>query len=110
MIENKPENVLSAFEIVLEEIEAEIEFVNGIGAKGFETRDYENAHEPLERAARLATFRDQVAILRKEWEELAALADSQEDEETKRPVGILAGFAKAYVWRTVNTTDLSCKY
>ena len=40
MIENDPGNVSSAFEMLLEEIEAEIEFVNGVGAKAFEERDY----------------------------------------------------------------------
>jgi hypothetical protein len=32
-MENNPQDVLSAFEILLEEIEAEIEFVNGLGSK-----------------------------------------------------------------------------
>jgi hypothetical protein len=41
MIKNNPTNVDAAFEILLEEIEAEIGFVNGVGAKGFEARDYE---------------------------------------------------------------------
>jgi hypothetical protein len=41
MIENKPQNVIAAFEMLLEEIEAEVEFVNSIGSKAFETRNYE---------------------------------------------------------------------
>lgn len=83
MIENNPSNVSSAFEMLLEEVEAEIDFVNGVGSKAFEKRDYDRAREALERAATLTTFRDKVAALRKEWEELAAVAESQEDEETK---------------------------
>lgn len=45
MIENDPTNVVAAFEILLEEIETEIEFVNRVGAKAFEARDYERARE-----------------------------------------------------------------
>ena len=43
MIENNPANVSSAFEILLEEVEAEIDFVNTIGAGAFSGRDYEKA-------------------------------------------------------------------
>jgi len=45
MIENNPSNVSSAFEMLLEEVEAEIDFVNGVGAKAFEGRDQDKAKE-----------------------------------------------------------------
>ena len=83
MIENNPSNVFSAFEMLLEEVEAEIDFVNGVGAKAFQGRDYDKAKEALERSGVLTAFRDKVAVLRKEWEDIAAAAESQEDEETK---------------------------
>lgn len=83
MIENDPSNVSSAFEMLLEEVEAEIDFVNTVGSKAFEARDYDRAREALERAGTLTAFRDKVASLRKEWDELAAVAESQEDEETR---------------------------
>ena len=50
MIENNPTNVIAAFEILLEEIEAEIDFVNQVGAKSFEKRDYDRARDALENA------------------------------------------------------------
>lgn len=53
MIENNPSNVSSAFEMLLEEVEAEIDFVNGVGAKAFESRDYDKAKEALERSGTL---------------------------------------------------------
>jgi hypothetical protein len=83
MIENNPQDVSSAFEIVLEEVEAEIDFINGVGAKAFEARDYDRAKEALERVGIVTAFRDKVAALRAEWDSLAALTASQEDEETK---------------------------
>ena len=73
MIENNPTNVSSAFEMLLEEVEAEIDFVNGVGAKAFGGRDYDKAKEALERSGTLTAFRDRVAALRKEWEELAGM-------------------------------------
>ena len=63
MIENNPTNVSSTFEMLLEEVEAEIDFVNGVGAKGFEARDYDKAKEALERAGILTAFRDKLATL-----------------------------------------------
>ncbi len=83
MIENNPTNVSSAFEMLLEEIEAEIDFVNGVGAKSFEGRDYDKAKEALERSGALTAFRDRAAELRKEWREMAAVAEHDEDEETR---------------------------
>ncbi|GMV97355.1 MAG: hypothetical protein HRF43_01250 [Phycisphaerae bacterium] len=83
MFENNPSDVSSAFEILLEEVEAEIDFVNGVGAKAFEGRDYDRAKEALERSGTLTAFRDKVAGLRREWEELAAVAEREEDEETR---------------------------
>lgn len=83
MIENNPSNVTSAFEMLLEEVEAEIDFVNNVGSKAFEGRVYDRAKEALERAGLLTSFRDRVAALRKEWEELAAAAEREEDDETR---------------------------
>ncbi len=38
VIENNPINVASAFKLLLEEIEAEIDFINRLGARAFEGR------------------------------------------------------------------------
>lgn len=51
MIDNDPTNVVAAFEMLLEEIEAEIDFVSRVGARAFAARDYDKAREMLERAA-----------------------------------------------------------
>jgi hypothetical protein len=83
MNENNPANVASAFEMLLEEVEAEIDFVNGIGSGAFRARDYEKAKEAVARAERLEEFRDKVAALRKDWEEMSAAAERVEDEETR---------------------------
>ncbi len=81
MIENNPTSVVAAFEMLLEEIEAEIEFVNRVGAGAFESRDYDKAKEALERTAQISAFRDKVDSLRREWESLFAFADDEEGTE-----------------------------
>ena len=90
MITNNPTNVEAAFEILLEEIEAEIDFVNGVGAKGFEGRDYERAKEALEHAATLTAFREKVTELIKEWKGLEARQAQYETAKvTRRDLGRL---------------------
>lgn len=83
MIENSPSNVSSAFDMLLEEVEAEIDFINHVGARAFEGRTYDKAKEALERSGLLTAFRDKVAALRKEWGDLAVVAEQEEDAETQ---------------------------
>lgn len=52
MIENNPTNLVAALEMPLEEIEAEIEFTNKVGARAFEACDYGRGREALERPPR----------------------------------------------------------
>ena len=80
MIENDSGNIQAAFEMLVEEVEAQIDFVNRIGARAMESRDYARAREALEYVGRLTAFRDKVVALRAEWEELLTAAQHQEDE------------------------------
>jgi len=80
MIENNPTNVEAAFEMLLEEIEAEIDFVTNVGSKGFEKRDFERAREALEHAGKLTAFRDKTALLRKEWSAMNQLEVNEEEQ------------------------------
>jgi restriction system protein len=90
MIKNNPTNVEAAFEILLEEIEAEIDFVNGVGSKGFEARDYDRAKEALEQAATLTAFREKVTELIREWKGLEARQAQYETPKlTRRDLGRL---------------------
>jgi hypothetical protein len=80
-------NVDAAFDILLEQTEAEIDPVNRGGARAFESRDYDAARATLERAGLLIAFRDRTAGLRREWAALAApqaAAEETADEQTQR--------------------------
>jgi len=79
--ENKLTDVPAAFEILLEEIEAEIEFINQMGCKAFECRDYKSVQAITERAQEFSAFRDKIASLRKEYATLAARYEMTEEEE-----------------------------
>ncbi|MHB8897346.1 MAG: winged helix-turn-helix domain-containing protein [Thermoguttaceae bacterium] len=93
MIENNPTNLVAAFEMLLEEIEAEIEFTNKVGARAFEARDYERAREALERAAQIVAFRGKADSLRCEWDNLMGRTTEEDEEEgrtERRDLGRLA--------------------
>jgi len=85
MMVNNPTNVVAAFEMLLEEMEAEIDIVDRIGAKAFETHNYDRVREALARVGQFTALRDKVAGLRKDWDTLAAVevAEEEEDEEAR---------------------------
>ncbi len=81
MMENNSTSVAAAFEILLEEIEAEIHFVNQVGARAFEESAYDKAKKAIERAKRLTDFRDKADALRREWENLFVREEDEKDME-----------------------------
>jgi len=57
VIENNPTNVPAVFEMLLEEIEAEIDFVKGVGSKAFEKRNCDRAKDVLGHADNILRLR-----------------------------------------------------
>ncbi|MCC6826499.1 MAG: winged helix-turn-helix domain-containing protein [Acidobacteria bacterium] len=78
---NTPTNVIAAFEMLLEEIETEIDFVNRIGARAFANRDLEGVRNAAERSAQFTNFRDNTDSLKQEWENLFSYEDDEGDSE-----------------------------
>jgi restriction system protein len=58
-----------AFEIVMEEIEAVANGLNGEGSAAFDKGDIDRARQVIEDATRLAGFRDKVKALQQEWQQ-----------------------------------------
>ncbi len=83
MTENNSTSVAAAFEMLLEEIEAEIDFVNRAGTRAFEESAYDKAKEAIERAKQLTDFRAKADALRREWENLFAPEEDEEDMEAQ---------------------------
>lgn len=77
-----PTSVHAAFEILLEEIEADIDVVNQQGSRAFERRDYDAARDVLERVAKITSFREKLDALRREWTQIAGPPED-DDEETQ---------------------------
>lgn len=82
MIENNTTSVAAAFEMLIEEIEADIDFVNQQGSKAFEARDYDAARDALEKAAQITAYREKLDALRREWTQVIGIEESQ-DEATR---------------------------
>jgi hypothetical protein len=74
---------LAAFEILLEEVEAEIDFVNTTGAEAQTRREYDRAREALARAEALTAFRDHLAEMRKQWLGIARAGGPPVDEAAR---------------------------
>ena len=67
MIEDNRNNVLAANDVVLEGIEAEIEFVNRHGARIFEGGDHQKVKDALERAEQIKSLGERIDTIRNEW-------------------------------------------
>ena len=68
---NDPTTVLAGFEILVEEMETEIEFINQAGSRAFAARDYEGARAVLQRADQATALREKLVALRAEWEKIS---------------------------------------
>jgi len=62
--------VSTAFEITLEELETVVDSLNQDGSEAFQKGDYDSARSLIEIATRLTDFRGKVRNLQKEWENL----------------------------------------
>ncbi|MFC1850965.1 winged helix-turn-helix domain-containing protein [candidate division CSSED10-310 bacterium] len=92
MSHNRPQNVIAAFDILLEEIEAEINFTNSIGACAFADSDYNRARHALEHASYISTFRDKLVSLRRDWDQIISKSPEEKYakiEENRRNLGRL---------------------
>src|SRR5215831_14846796 len=82
-MENNHNNVFSAFELLLEAVEAEIDLIDKVGARAFERHDHHDAREAAERAKQATTFREKILSLRKEWERLTIIHKGNKEEITR---------------------------
>src|SRR5258707_7478504 len=81
MIESNTPNVFAAFEMLMEEIEAEVDLINKVGTRAMERRDYDGAREAIEHAAQVTAFREKIVSLRKEWKTLTTTQRGKAEEE-----------------------------
>lgn len=82
-VNNAPTAVLAGFEILVEEMETEIEFINQAGSKAFAARDYEGARTVLERADQATALREKLVELRSEWEKISPSITAENEHARK---------------------------
>jgi hypothetical protein len=93
MVSDNTSNVVDAFDVLLEEIEAQIGLTDKIGAHAFEQHDYDQTRRVLEQAGQLATFRDKVMALRLDWEETFGSPADTPTERDGEPRAVPSGQA-----------------
>jgi len=84
MAEDNSSDVSSAFGILLDEIDAEIDRIKEASSELIRLDDYKQARKALARAEKLGIFRDRVAALREEWERLISGEIEEEREYPQR--------------------------
>jgi len=76
--------VATAFDIVLEEIENAIEGLNQDGAEAFQKGNYDQARELMEKGSQMTAFRERVNDLQKEWGNIFATITPPRKRRRKR--------------------------
>lgn len=67
---NNSQNVLAAFDVLLEEIEEAFGRMHVAGASAFETRHYDRAQAAIEHARHMTEVRERVSSLKSEWKDI----------------------------------------
>ena len=82
--ESGPGNVTSAFQVLQEEVEKEIDGANRAVTDCLARRDHGDAEKSLQRSKALTAFRDRVAILQIEWQQLSASPNTGNEKDSGR--------------------------
>ena len=72
MIRKNSQNVLAAFDVLIEEIEEALHRMHTAGASALETRNYDLAQAAIEHARHMMQVREKVTTLKKEWKDMEA--------------------------------------
>lgn len=77
------QNVLAAFEVLLEEIEEALRYIHTAGARALETRQYEKAQTAIEQARQMIEVREKVSSLQSQWRNIEAGFSPDRDAQKK---------------------------
>src|SRR5260221_8701279 len=85
MIQNNSQNVLAAFDVLIEEIENALRSINKAGASALETRNYDMAQTAIEHARNIMKVREKVTNLKGEWKGIGGAFSVDPDSEQQTP-------------------------
>ncbi len=85
MIQNNSQNVLAAFDVLIEEIEDMLRSINKAGASALDEHNYDRAQTAIEHARRVMVLREKVANLKGEWKNVEVAFSEQSDSTQQTP-------------------------
>jgi len=85
MIQSNSQNVLAAFDVLIEEIEGALRSINKAGASALEDRNYDRAQTAIEQARRVVVLREKRANLKGEWKNVEVAFSEQSDSTQHTP-------------------------
>jgi restriction system protein len=99
MIEHNLQNVVAAFDVLIEEIEEALRSLNNSGANALEVCDYDMAQRAIEHARRVKLLCEKIAALKGEWNDLEGMLSVQEvpEKHTQRAAHVLQRTSKSPV-------------
>jgi restriction system protein len=81
MVQNNLQNVIAAFDVLIEEMEDALRNIHKEGADALETRNYERAQTAIEHARRVMLVCEKVVSLKGEWKDVEGAFSVDEDPE-----------------------------
>ncbi len=85
MIQNNSQNVLAAFDVLIEEIEDMLRSINKAGASALDEHNYDRAQTAIEQARRVMVLREKIANLKGEWKNVEVAFSEQSDSTQQTP-------------------------
>ena len=85
MIQHNAQNVLAAFDVLIEEMEEALRSIHKGGADALGTGNYERAQTAIEHARRVMVLREKVANLKGEWKNVEVAFSEQSDSTQQTP-------------------------
>jgi hypothetical protein len=81
MIQHNEQNVLAAFDVLIEELESALRSIHTGGADALEAGNYEQAQRAIEIARRAMLLREKIAAHKEAWKEVKGTSSEQSDPE-----------------------------
>ena len=81
MIHHNAQNVLAAFDVLLEELEDELQSIHQAGANALEAGNYERAGAAIEHARGVMLVHEKIAALKKEWKDVEGAFSGHAEKE-----------------------------
>jgi restriction system protein len=85
MSQSNSQNVLAAFDVLIEEMEDALRSIHKAGASALEVRNYDKAQTTIEHARRVMLVREKIAALKGEWKDVEGVFSEHPDSTQHTP-------------------------